>query len=47
MTTKNITDENFEKEVLQSAKPTVVDFGQSGAALVSKLALSLKKFQMK
>ena len=26
MTTKNTTDENFEKEVLKSDKPTVVDF---------------------
>ena len=26
MTTKNITDENFETEVLKSSKPTLVDF---------------------
>ena len=26
MATKNITDENFEKEVLKSSKPTLVDF---------------------
>ena len=26
MTTKNVTDENFEKEVLKAAKPTLVDF---------------------
>jgi thioredoxin 1 len=26
MTTKNITDENFETEVLKSSLPTVVDF---------------------
>ena len=26
MTTKNITDENFESEVLKSSKPTLVDF---------------------
>ena len=26
MSTKNVTDENFETEVLQSAKPTLVDF---------------------
>ena len=26
MTTKNVTDENFETEVLQAAKPTLVDF---------------------
>ena len=26
MTTKNVTDENFETEVLKAAKPTVVDF---------------------
>ena len=26
MATKNITDENFETEVLKSAKPTLVDF---------------------
>ena len=26
MTTKNITDENFETEVLKSSKPIVVDF---------------------
>ena len=26
MTTKNITDENFETEVLKSTKPTLVDF---------------------
>ena len=26
MTTKNVTDENFETEVLQSSKPTLVDF---------------------
>ena len=26
MTTKNTTDENFEKEVIKSEKPTLVDF---------------------
>ena len=26
MTTKNVTDENFETEVLKASKPTVVDF---------------------
>ena len=26
MTTKNITDESFESEVLKSDKPTLVDF---------------------
>ena len=26
MTTKNITDENFETEVLKADKPTLVDF---------------------
>tara|TARA_B110000438_G_scaffold91782_1_gene91324 strand:- start:36 stop:356 length:321 start_codon:yes stop_codon:yes gene_type:complete len=26
MTTKNITDDNFEKEVLKASKPTLVDF---------------------
>ena len=26
MTTKNVTDENFEKEVLKADKPTLVDF---------------------
>ena len=26
MTTKNITDENFETEVLKGSKPTLVDF---------------------
>ena len=26
MTTKNVTDENFEKEVLKAEKPTLVDF---------------------
>ena len=26
MSTKNITDENFESEVLKSSKPTLVDF---------------------
>jgi len=26
MATKNITDENFEAEVLKSTKPTIVDF---------------------
>jgi len=26
MATKQLTDENFEKEVLKSSKPTVVDF---------------------
>ena len=26
MTTKNITDENFEAEVLKASKPTLVDF---------------------
>ena len=26
MTTKNITDENFETEVLKASKPTLVDF---------------------
>ena len=26
MTTKNITDENFEAEVLKATKPTLVDF---------------------
>ena len=26
MATKNVTDENFETEVLKTAKPTLVDF---------------------
>ena len=26
MTTKNVTDENFESEVLKATKPTLVDF---------------------
>ena len=26
MTTKNVTDENFETEVLKANKPTLVDF---------------------
>ena len=26
MPTKNITDDNFEKEVLKASKPTLVDF---------------------
>ena len=26
MTTKNVTDENFDSEVLNSSKPTLVDF---------------------
>ena len=26
MTTKNVTDENFEAEVLKAEKPTLVDF---------------------
>ncbi len=26
MTTKNITDENFEAEVLKADKPVIVDF---------------------
>ena len=26
MTTKNVTDENFETEVIKSSKPTLVDF---------------------
>ncbi len=26
MTTKNITDQNFETEVLKAVKPTLVDF---------------------
>ena len=26
MTTKNVTDENFENEVIKSSKPTIVDF---------------------
>ena len=26
MTTKNITDENFEAEVLKAGKPVIVDF---------------------
>ena len=26
MTTKNVTDENFETEVLKASKPTLVDF---------------------
>ena len=47
MATKNVTDENFETEVLKADKPTLVDFWQSGAVLVSKLVLFLKKFLMK
>ena len=28
----NVTDKNFETEVLQSEKPVLVNFGQAGAA---------------
>jgi len=36
MATKAITDESFQNDVIKSDKPTVVDFGLSGVALVSK-----------
>ena len=39
MPTKAITDESFEKDVIQSEKPTVVDFGLNGADLVYQLLI--------
>ena len=47
MTTKNVTDENFETEILKADKPTLVDFGQNGVVLVNKLVQFLKKFLMR
>ena len=37
MATVNITDESFDKEVLKSEKPIVVDFWQNGVVHVNKL----------
>ena len=34
MATKQVTDDNFENEVLKSEKPVLVDFGLNGVDLV-------------
>ena len=47
MTTKNITDENFEKEVLQSAKLTVVDFWAEWCGPCKMLAPTIDKIAEK
>ena len=45
MATKNITDENFETEVLKISKPTLVDFWAEWCPWASWPIL--KKFLMK
>ena len=37
MATVNVTDENFEAEVIKASKPVIVTSGQSGVDLVNKL----------
>ena len=39
MATVNVTDENFDSQVVKSDKPVVVDFGLNGVARVNKLDL--------
>ena len=45
MTTKNITDENFETEVLKSDKPIIIDFWAEWCAPCKQLAPILQNVQ--
>ena len=43
MATKQLTDENFEKEVLKSSKPTVVDFWAEWCGPCKQLAPTVEE----
>ena len=47
MATKNVTDDNFDTEVLKSTKPILVDFWAEWCGPCKKIGPVLKKFQTK